>query len=93
MPSQTMVPKNALAGIMTEKARAKLPEKKKEERLSKLELKREILQMCTDALGEWEPHGSLRPTNLNKKKQINCARGSLRFALKILKTLEFKSGT
>ena len=38
-------------------------------------------------------HGSLRIFFGKKKEQRNCARGSQRIVLNILKTLEFKSGT
>ena len=38
-------------------------------------------------------HGSLRIFFGKKKEQRNCARGSQRILLNILKTLEFKSGT
>ena len=60
-----IAPKFSLASIMTEKARAESSEKKKEKLLLEVEkLKRENVQMCTAALGEFNPRTAMLMSNL-----------------------------
>ena len=85
-------PRFALAAIMTAEARAESSEKKKEKLFAEVEkMERKVEQMCTDALGEFNPCTARMTSNLGSTlkhlKKNTEAEEKLMKALKDLKNI------